>query len=278
MKATKSQPNESAAALLERARAEYESAQHELQSFNVHKGGLDAVASRRRELLERVEIGKERLRLAEDRAAEIEFSEAERRIDELQEQSRQIEGELSEAREQAAADLRQHLNPDWLAGSGRYSSQRPALGGLLGYCNSVSGVEGRRDAVLNEIRRLENRIAERRAARDRDRRAAQVEGRKKLIGGECVAVSLTPWRIVAAPGFTSDVADSLDRKHIPAALVDQRGREIHALLPPDSQPGAWCDSFQVESAAPLAASELCPALAAVWQRATPPKKRDRATR
>jgi hypothetical protein len=262
----KKQDDQNPAAQLERARAELDSAQQELQSFNVHRGDLSEVATRRRELAERVEIAKERLQLAEQRAAEIEFSEAESRIAELQEQSRQIESELVVARESAADELRQHLNSDWLAGSGRFASQPPALPGLLGYCNSVSEVEGRRDAVLNEIRALERRVSERRAQLDRDAAAARTDARRKLIGGDAVSLDLVPWRIVAAPGFTSDIADNLERRAIPCALVDPRQREIHALLPPDSQPGGWCDGFQVESAEPMKPGDLCEPMADAFRR------------
>jgi hypothetical protein len=169
--------------------------------------------------------------------------------------------------------LRQHLNPDWLAGTGRFASCPPAIHGLLGFCNSVSEVEGRRDAVQAAIRSRENRIAERRAQRDRERRAAEVEGRKNLIAGGTVEIPLTPWKIIPSPGFTSDIMDNLERRAIPSALPDPRQPEIHALLPPDSKPHNWADGFQIESAEPMPPAELCPAMAAVWQRATPSKKR-----
>ena len=269
---TKTQPNESPAAQLETARAEHEAAEKELAALDVHAGTLDAAATRRRELQERVSIARERLAVAQSRFDEAEFLRIENEIAELQADAQQVENELQIARERAAADLREHLNPDWLAGTGRFASCPPAIHGLLGFCNCVSELHARRDAVQAAIRSRENRIAERRAQRDRERRAAEVEGRKNLIAGGTVEIPLTPWKIIPSPGFTSDIMDNLERRAIPSALPDPRQPEIHALLPPDSKPHNWADGFQIESAEPMPPAELCPALAAVWQRATPPKK------
>lgn len=260
------------AAQLERARAEHEAAEKELAALDVHAGTLDAAASRRRELSERVEIAKERLALAEQRAAEAEYAEAERRIDELEEQARQLASEIERERQKAAEQLRGFLNNDWLLGQGRFSSQPAAMDGLLGFSVGVIEAGQKRDAVLYEIRRLENRIRERRAARDREAAAARVEGRRKLIGGEVVEVPLTPWRFVPLAGFGADVADSLERKFVPMAVVDPRGLEIHVLLPSDSGPHGWADGNHLESVEQIKPAELCPALAAVWQRATASKK------
>lgn len=270
---TKTQPNESPAAQLETARAEHEAAEKELAALDVHAGTLDAAASRRRELSERVEIAKERLTLAQARFDESEFARIENEIAELQADAQQVENELQIAREQAERDLRERLNNDWLSGQGRFASERPAIHGLLGYCNSVAEVEQRRDSIQGAIRSLERRIAERRAQRDREAAAARVEGRRRLIAGEAVAADLTPWRFVAHVGFVDDVADSLDRKAIPAAMPDPMGREIHCLLPSDSGPHGWADGNNLESVEQIKPAELCPALVSVWQRANPPKKR-----
>lgn len=273
MKATKTQPNESPAAQLETARAELEQAQQELGALDVHAGTLDAAASRRRDLLARVEIARERLEVAQARFDEYEYGRIETEIGQLQADARQIENELQIAREKAEADLRQHLNPDWLDGRGRFSSERPALGGLLGFCNSVAEVEGRRDAVRARIGYLERKIADRRQERDRQAAAERVDRRRRLIGGDAVAVDLTPWRFVAVAGFGADVADSLERKFVPMAVVDPRGREIHCLLPSDSGPHGWADGNHLESVEQMDPAELCPAMAGVWSRATPSKKR-----
>jgi len=273
MKATKTQPNESPAAQLETARAEHEAAEKELAALDVHAGTLDAAATRRRELSERVEIARERLEVAQARFDEYEYGRIETEIGQLQADARQIENELQIAREKAEADLRQHLNPDWLDGRGRFSSERPALGGLLGFCNSVAEVEGRRDAVRARIGYLERKIADRRQERDRQAAAERVDRRRRLIGGDAVAVDLTPWRFVAVAGFGADVADSLERKFVPMAVVDPRGREIHCLLPSDSGPHGWADGNHLESVEQMDPAELCPAMAGVWSRATPSKKR-----
>lgn len=261
------------AAQLETARAEHEAAEKELAALDVHAGTLDAAASRRRELQERVEIAKERLAVAQSRFDEAEFLRIEGEIAELQADAQQIENELQIAREEAERDLRERLNNDWLSGQCRFASERPAIHGLLGFCNSVSEVESRRDAVQAAIRSRENRIAERRAQRDREAAAARVEGRKNLIAGGTVEIPLTPWKIIPSPGFTSDVMDNLERRAIPSALPDPRQPEIHALLPPDSKPHNWADGFQIESAAAIDPRELCPAMAGVYARATPSKKR-----
>jgi len=261
------------AAQLETARAEHEAAEKELAALDVHAGTLDAAATRRRELSERVEIARERLEVAQARFDEYEYGRIETEIGQLQADARQIENELQIAREKAEADLRQHLNPDWLDGRGRFSSERPALGGLLGFCNSVAEVEGRRDAVRARIGYLERKIADRRQERDRQAAAERVDRRRRLIGGDAVAVDLTPWRFVAVAGFGADVADSLERKFVPMAVVDPRGREIHCLLPSDSGPHGWADGNHLESVEQMDPAELCPAMAGVWSRATPSKKR-----
>ena len=260
------------AAAVETARDELQAAQNELQAFDIHKGGLNEAASRRRELSERVEIAKERLTLAQARFDESEFARIENEIAELQADAQQVENELQIARERAAADLREHLNPDWLAGTGRFASCPPAIHGLLGFCVSVSEVEQRRDAIHAAIRSRENRIMERKAARDREAAAARADARRKLIGGDAVAVDLVPWRVECLAGFIPDVLDGLDRKFIPAALVDPRACEIHCLLPPETTPQRWIDGTLIETAEPMPPAELCPALAAVWSRATVSKK------
>lgn len=261
------------AAQLETARAEHEAAEKELAALDIHRGKLDEAATRRRELSERVEIAKERLTLAQSRFDESEFARIENEIAELQEDAQQIESELQIAREQAEADLREHLNGDWLSGQGRFASCPPAIHGLLGFCNSVSEVEGRRDAIHAAIRSRENRIMERKAARDREAAAERFERRKRIIAGAVVEVALDPWRIELTPGYVQAVMDGLDLRAIPAALVDpHHRREAHLLLPPETTPHRWIDSFHFESAARITPRELCPALAEVYARATPPKK------
>ena len=273
MKATKTQPNESPAAQLETARAEHEAAEKELAALDVHAGTLDAAATRRRELQERVSIARERLAVAQSRFDEAEFLRIENEIAELQVDAQQIEVELVEARERAAADLREHLNPDWLSGTGRFASCPPAIHGLLGFCVSVSEVEQRRDAIHAAIRSRENRIMERKAARDREAAAARADARRKLIGGDAVAVDLVPWRVECLAGFVPDVLDGLALRAIPGALVDPRQREIHLLIPPETTPHRWIDGGHIESAEQMDPTALCPAMAGVWARATPSKKR-----
>ncbi|MDD2240645.1 MAG: hypothetical protein PHI93_08310, partial [Kiritimatiellae bacterium] len=249
-----------------------EQAQQELGALDIHKGALNEAASRRRELSERVEIAKERLTLAQSRFDEYEYGRIETEIAELMEDSAQIENELQIAREKAEADLRQHLNPDWLDGRGRFSSERPALGGLLGFCNSVAEVESRRDAVQAAIRSLERRIGDRRQELARQAAAARTDARRKLIGGDAVAVDLVPWRVECLAGFVPDVLDGLDRKFIPAALPSPVEPIIHVLIPSGSQPRGWIDGTLIESVEQMDPCELCPALVSVWQRANPPKK------
>ena len=262
-----------AAAQLETARAEHEAAEKELAALDIHRGKLDEAATRRRELQERVSIARERLQMAQDRFDESEFARIENEIAELQADAQQVENELQIAREQAERDLRQHINPDWLDGRGRFSSERPALGGLLGFCNCVCEVEQRRDSIQGAIRSLERRIGDRRQELARQAAAERVDRRRRLIGGDAVEVPLTPWKIIPSPGFTSDIMDNLERRAIPSALPDPRQPEIHALLPPDSKPHNWADGFQIESAEPMPPAELCPAMAGLWSRATPSKKR-----
>ena len=266
MKATKTQPNETPAAQLERARVELETAQRELSQFSVFEGSLDAAAARRRELVERVEIAKERIAMAQERFAESEFEQIENKIAELQVQGQQVEVELQEARECAAEDLREHLNHDWLLGQGRFASQPPALNQLVGFCHGVSAIEQQRDILKNEITRLENRVAEKRAQHDRDRRAAEVENRRRLIRGDFVAVPLVAWRVESLPGFGSDILDGLNARAIPCALVDQQRREIHILAPFGTTARNWIDSNHIESTEQIDPAQLCPAMAEVLAR------------
>jgi hypothetical protein len=65
----------------------------------------------------------------------------------------------------------------------------------------------------------------------------------------------------------------LERKFVPMAVVDPRGREIHCLLPSGSGPHGWADSNNLESVEQMDPTALCPAMAAVYARANPPKKR-----
>ena len=269
---TKTQPNESPAAQLETARAEHEAAEKELAALDVHAGTLDAAATRRRDLLARVEIAKERLEVAQARFDEAEFARIENEIAELQGDARRIESELAAAREQAERDLRQHLNPDWLAGTGRFASERPAIHGLLGYCNSVAEVEQRRDSIQAAIRSLERRIGDRRQELARQAAAARTDARRKLISGEAVEIPLTPWRVECMAGFVQDVLDGLALRFIPGALPSPVEPIIHVLIPSGSQPRGWIDGTLIETAEPMPPAELCPALAAVWSRATVSKK------
>lgn len=256
---------------VEAIRAELATAEGNLAAIDPHKGSVDHVLEQRRPLQERIAILRERLALAEQRQDEAEFAEAELRIDELEEQARQLASETERERQKAAEQLRGFLNNDWLLGQGRFASQPAAMDGLLGYSVGVIDAEQKRDAVLNEIRRLENRIRERKAQRDRERKAAEVEARNKLIAGAVVAVDLTPWRVECLRGFVSDALDGLASRFIPAALVDPRACEIHVLIPSGTTPRGWIDSNHIEAAEPMPPAELCPALAAVWQRATPSK-------
>jgi hypothetical protein len=273
MKASKQKTDNDPAAAVETARDELQAAQNELQAFDIHKGGLNEAASRRRELQERVSIARERLQMAQARFDESEFARIENEIAELQADAQQVENELQIAREQAERDLREHLNGDWLSGQGRFASERPAIHGLLGYCNSVAEVEQRRDSIQGAIRSLERRIGDRRQELARQAAAERVDRRRKLISGEAVEIPLTPWRFVAVAGFGADVADSLERKFVPMAVVDPRGREIHCLLPSGSGPHGWADSNNLESVEQMDPTALCPAMAAVYARANPPKKR-----
>lgn len=273
MKATKQKTETTPAATVAEIRDELAKAENALAGIDPHRGTVDSVLELRRPLQEKISILRERLQLAEQRQAEAEYAQIESEIAELMEDSAQIENELALAREQAEADLRQHLNGDWLAGTGRYSTQRPAVNELLGHCVSVAEVEGRRDLIHAQIRSLERRIETRRQERSRQAAAARTDARRRLIEGEVVEVPLTPWRVECLAGFVQDVLDGLALRFIPGALPSPVEPIIHVLIPSGSQPRGWIDGGHIESASPLDPAELCPAMAAVWQRATPPKKR-----
>jgi hypothetical protein len=146
---------------------------------------------------------------------------------------------------------------------------------LLGFCNSVSEVEGRRDAVHAEIRHLERKISERRAQLDRDAVAARTDARRRLIAGESVAADLSPWQIVVHLGFVRDLADGFDRQAIPAAMADPKGRIIHVLIPPGTHPHNFADGFQMASAERIEPAALCPPMADAFRRSRGGRKANR---
>jgi hypothetical protein len=273
MKATKSQPNESPAAQLKTAQAELDSAQQELQSFNVHRGDLSEVATRRRELAERVEIARERLTLAQERADEAANEQAEREIVELTEQAETLSVEIESERARVSDELHKIFLADWLDGTGRFATSPGQGRGLVSMASSVQELESRRVEIMAAIRRRENLVSERREQRAREAAAVRADARKRLIAGGAVPVDLSPWRVECLGGFIQDVADSLARKIIPSAMAGTSGRTIHCLLPEDSKPGAWCDGNHLAGAEQIEPAALCGPMAAVWARATPSKNR-----
>ena len=257
---------ENPAAAVESARIELEEAQAQLAAIDPNAGALDAVLSKRRDLQARIELARERLELATARADEAEYAQAEARIAELQGQRGEIEAQIEAERERVDDELRKIFLADWLDGTGRFSSSVPQGRGLVMQASSVQELIARRVEVEGEIRRLQDRIAQRRSERDREAASARVESRRRLLAGDRVKIALTPWRIVPLEGHTSDVARTLARRVIPAAIPPDNDNVIHALLPEGSRPWAYCDEGAIIRAAPMDATELTPVMAEVFAR------------
>lgn len=262
---TKSQ-NDNPAAAVERARAELEAAEGQLAGLDVHRGDIDSVLTRRRELQERAEIARARLTLAQDRAAVAAEAETEEEIAILMEQAQSIEKKIEVERARVDDELRKIFLADWLDGKGRFSSSRPTGRGLIECSSSVSELVERRGAIENEISRLHARLADGRARRDREAAAARVESRRRLLGGERVKIALTPWRLCPMEGHACETTHDLASRKIPCSIHPTNDRIIHALLPTGTRPDTFMDVSSLIHFEEMAADELCPAMSAVWQR------------
>ena len=251
---------------VESARNELEKAEKQLAGLDVHDGTVEAVVRHRRELFEAVEVCRERLEVAQARADEIAFAETEKRIEELTEQAVEVESEIEAERERVAKELRRYFNGDWMDGTGRFASCRPEGPGLVSLSSPVQERVERRIEIENQIRRLQSSIAERRAERDRERRAELVEARRALLRGESVCIALEAWRIVPHIGHTSELAGAFALRAIPAAILPADDRLIHALLPSGSTPGQFADSATIQHAAKMDPDELTPAMREVFER------------
>jgi hypothetical protein len=86
------------------------------------------------------------------------------------------------------------------------------------------------------------------------------------MGGEAVIIAMTAWRIVPREGYTSETAWTLFNRKIPAAIHPNDDRQIHALLPSGTRPGAWLDVEGLLHAEPMDPAELCDTMREVWQR------------
>lgn len=258
--------NENPAAAVESARIELEEAQAQLAAIDPNAGTLDTVLSKRRDLQARVELARERLELATARADEADYAKTEARIAELQEQHADIEVQIEAERERVDDELRKIFLADWLDGTGRFSSSVPQGRGLISMASGVQDLIARRVEVEGEIRRLGDRIAQRRSERDREAASARIQARRRLVGGDAVKIALTPWRIIPLEGHTSELARTLARRDVPAAIPPDNDREVHALLPEGTRPWAYCDEGAILKADPMDADELTPVMAEVFAR------------
>lgn len=257
---------EDPAAAVESARIELDEAQAQLAAIDPNAGTVDAVLSKRRDLQARVELARERLELATARADEAACAKAEARIAELQEQHADIEAQIEAECERVDDELRKIFLADWLDGTGRFSSSVPQGRGLITMASGVQELIARRVEIEGEIRRLHDQIAQRRSERDREAASARIQSRRRLVGGDAVKIALSPWRIVPLEGHTSELARTLARRVIPAAIPPDNDREIHALLPEGTRPWAYCDEGAILKAATMDPNELTPIMAEVFAR------------
>lgn len=258
--------NEDPVAAVEKAKQELEKAESQRAALDVQRGDIDDVLTRRRELQERVELCRERLELATSRAAVAADAETETEIAILIEQASTAEAEIEAERERVEDQLRRIFLCDWLDGAGRFSSCQPQGRGLIAMASSVQALEEKRAEIVNQIARLQNRLAEGKAARDRAAAAARVESRRRLLAGETVKIPLTPWRIVPLEGHTSTTAANFANRKIPAAIPPETDREIHCLIPVGAHPSQFVNDAAFIRAEKMDAGELCDAMSAVWKR------------
>lgn len=254
------------AANVEKARAELEAAETALAGFDAFKGTLDDAATRRRDLQARAELARERLTLAQARADAAADAETVDEIAILTEQGATIEAEIGDAEAEVSQELQRLFIREWLAGCGRFATCPPALPGLLSRSSVIVELVERRGAIQNEIARLENRLAEGRAQRDRAAAAARVELRRKLLAGETVRIALTPWRICPMEGHTSETAANFANRKIPCAILPNDDRQIHALIPSGSTPGQYVSAEAFLHAEPMDPDDLTPTMAEIWKR------------
>ena len=262
----KTKRDDDAVAAVERARNELEQAEIALAGFDAFKGTLDDAAARRRALQDRAAIARERLKLAQDRADAAADAETETEIAILIEQSNSIEAEIEGERERVGDELHKIFLGDWLDGAGRFSSCQPQGRGLVSMASSVLELEEKRAQIVNQIARLQNRLVEKKGERDRQAAAARVESRKRLLAGEAVSIPLTPWRICPMEGFTSETASAFAYRRIPAAILPNDDRQIHALIPAGSTPGQYVSAEAFLHAEPMDPDDLTPTMAEIWKR------------
>ena len=262
----KTKQNDDPAAAVERARNELEAAETAFAGFDVFKGSLDDAATRRRDLQARAELARERLILAQARADSAADAETADEIAILTERAATIEAEIGDAEAEVSQELQRLFIREWLAGCGRFATCPPALPGLLSRSSVIVELVERRGAIQNEIARLENRLAEGKAARDRAAAAARVELRKRLLAGESVAIALEAWRICPLEGLTSETAAYFAYRKIPASIVPGDDRTIHALIPSGSHPGQFVNDAAFIRAEKMDDGDLCPTMAAVLAR------------
>lgn len=254
------------AAAVEKAKRELEQAERELTGIDIHKGDIADIVTRRRELQDRVSIARERLELATSRAAASADADIEAEIAILTEQASTAEAEIEVERERVDDELHKIFLGDWLDGCGRFSSSQPQGRGLVSMASSVLELEEKRAQIVNQIARLQNRLAEGKAERDRQAAAARVESRKRLLAGERVSIPLTAWRLFPLEGYSSETASVLHNRKIPVSIVPGDDRQLHCLLPAGTMPGAWmsCESLlRFEEMDPDA---LTPTMAEIWRR------------
>ena len=251
---------------VEKARAELEAAERDLTGIDIHKGDIADIVTRRRDIAARVEIARERLALSQARAAAAADAESETEIAILTEQGATIEAEIEVERARVDDQLRRIFLCDWLDGAGRFSSCQPQGRGLVSMASSVLELEEKRAQIVNQIARLQNRLAEGKAERDRQAAAARVELRKRLLAGERVSIPLTAWRLFPLEGNTSYVAHGLSGRKIPCAILPNDDRQIHALIPSGSTPGQYVSAEAFLHAEPMDPDDLTPTMAEIWKR------------
>ena len=262
----KTKRDDDAVAAVERARNELEQAEIALAGFDAFKGTLDDAAARRRALQDRAAIARERLKLAQDRAAVAADAETETEIAILIEQSNSIEAEIEGERERVGDELHKIFLGDWLDGAGRFSSSQPQGRGLVSMASSVLELEEKRAQIVNQIARLQGRLVEKKSERDRQAAAARVELRKRLLAGERVSIPLTAWRLFPLEGYSSETASVLHNRKIPVSIVPGDDRQLHCLIPAGSTPAAWMSAESLLRFEEMDPDDLTPTMAEIWKR------------
>lgn len=245
--------NENPAAAVESARIELAEAEAQLAAIDPNAGTVDSVLARRRDLEQKIELCRDRLKLATERQEETDYLEAEKQLAAMQEELSELNDEIESTRERVTACLREYLREDDAVRSGFASVQ-------------VGDLEGRKVRIESAIRTLDDRIRDRRGKRAMAAAQELVERRKKLMQGAKVEIRLNPWRVKVRWGFADELVAIFKENIIPAQRHATDDEVVFCLIPHGDKASQYRGSFDLLESAPCSPADLPPQLRAVFDR------------